>query len=201
MKTEVIMKREIFGQQISQKSKSEFFGATDLVNAGNQWRLANGMKGFNLSQYLNLKSTTEYVNELENRYGKVVIKGRGRNSQTWVHPLLFIDIALAISPNLKIEVYEWLFDNLIAYRNDSGDSYKEMCAALSRRYTNKRELNTFIMNVANYIKQKVGVRDWQNATEDQLKTRDRIHLAIKLYCNVLKDPRKAVSMGINEYTK
>jgi hypothetical protein len=31
---------------------------------------------------------------------------------------------------LKIEVYSWLFDKLIKYRNNSGDSYKKMAGAL-----------------------------------------------------------------------
>ena len=42
MVTEVIMKRELFGHEISQKSKSEFFSATDLSKAGNEWRRSNG---------------------------------------------------------------------------------------------------------------------------------------------------------------
>ena len=37
MNTEVIMKREIFGCEIRQKSKNSFFCASDLVNAGNKW--------------------------------------------------------------------------------------------------------------------------------------------------------------------
>ena len=129
METEVIMKRELFGQLISQKSKSEFFSATDLVKAGNLWRLSNGYAIFNLSQYLHGSKSAEFVVEMEAKYGKCVISGRGAGAATWVHPLIFIDIALAINPKLKIEAYEWLFDNLIRFRNDSGDSYKGMAAA------------------------------------------------------------------------
>jgi len=44
MKTEVIMRRELFGQPISQQSKTEFFSATDLVYAENMWRVAKRMK-------------------------------------------------------------------------------------------------------------------------------------------------------------
>ena len=38
------MKRELFGQEISQKSKSEFFSATDLLRAGNKYRAMNKSK-------------------------------------------------------------------------------------------------------------------------------------------------------------
>ena len=52
MVTEVIMKREIFGKEISQKSKSEFFSATDLVRAGNRWRIQNELEPFNMKAWL-----------------------------------------------------------------------------------------------------------------------------------------------------
>lgn len=195
------MKRELFGCEISQQSKTGFFSATELVNAGNKWRRINGLKDFNLSQYLKSNSFTEFKNELETKYGNVITSSRGRNSNTWAHPLIFIDIALAINPKLKIEVYEWLFDNLIRFRNDSGDSYKEMTAAIYIRFPNKREFPGYIQRVANYIKAELKVDDWQKATEAQLKKRDMIHNSIRLLCNVLNDPNQAVKLGVLENLK
>jgi len=105
MKTEVIMKRELFGREISQKSKSELFSATDLVKAGNLWRAANGLPLFDLGAFLAQKGTKEFMAELAKSNLTVKVSRPGRSSHTWVHPFLFIDIALAISPTLKIEVY------------------------------------------------------------------------------------------------
>lgn len=198
MKTQVIMKRELFGVEISQQSKTEFFSATELISAGNKWRIANGYSAFNLSQYLKSSSFIEFKTELEKKYGNVMSVGRGRNGQTWVHPLLFIDIALAINSKLKIEVYEWLFDNLIKFRNDSGDSYKQMSAAIYLRYTNKRDFHNYIQKVANYIKAELKVDDWQKATDEQLKKRDTIHNSIRLLCNVLNNTNQAVRLGVKE---
>ena len=198
MKTEVILKREIFGVSIAQKSKSEFFSATDLVKAGNKYRMLNGLSAFNLTQYLKLSSTEEFLQEIKNKYGEAIKTKRGRGAHTWVHPLVFIDIALSISPKLKIETYEWLFDNLIKHRNDSGDSYKEMSAAICTRVKNKREFPKIITEVANKIKLGLMVDDWNTATEEQLKKRDKIHLAIKLYSNVLTDVNEIVRLGIKE---
>jgi hypothetical protein len=198
MKTQVLMERRLFDVSIKQQSSGGFFSATDLVNAGNKWRLHNDKSLFNLSMYLKSKSFCEFKDEMESKYGNVIINGRGRNSATWVHPLIFIDIALAINPKLKIEVYEWLFDNLIKFRNDSGDSYKEMCAALYIRFKNKSEFHNYIINVANRIKKSLGVSDWQKASEEELRKRDLIHISIKLLCNVLNDTDKAVELGIIE---
>jgi hypothetical protein len=199
METQVLMKRELFGCEISQQSKTEFFSASELVTAGDKWRLENGMKEFQFYQYLKNKSTLEFISEIELKYKtKAIVSTKGRYGNTWVHPLLFIDIALAINPRLKVEVYEWLFDNLIKFRNDSGDSYKEMASAIFTRFTNKREFPFYMVKVANYIKSQLRVEDWNKATEEQLKKRDVIHNSIRLLCNVLNDTNQAVRIGVKE---
>jgi len=202
MKTAVIMKREIFDCEVEQNSKTEMFSATSLVKAGNVWRVANGMAEFNLSQWLNSLSTKEFITELEKKHGSssVLAKGRGRGSNTWVHPLLFIDMALAISPKLKIEVYEWIFDNLIKYRNESGDSYKRMAGALFVNAQNKAHFPAYIQDVANKIRLACHVDDWQTATEAQLSKRDKLHDAISLLTDVLRNNDDAVRIGILKTT-
>jgi len=202
MKTEVIMKRELFGCEISQQSKTNFFSATELVKAGDQHRKQLGLKEFQFYQYLKNKSTIDFIEELEKKYNiKVIVSTKGRNGQTWVHPLLFIDIALAISPTLKIEVYEWLFDNLILFRNDSGDSYKEMTASVFTRIGNVRDFQKTIQTIALDIKKALYVTDWQTATEEQLKKRDNIHLSIKTLCRVLTDIKVITRIAIEENKK
>ncbi len=201
MKTQVEMKRELFGCAITQQSKTEFFSATDLVRAGNLWRKDKGVGDFNLSHFMKSEPFLEFKKEIEEKYGNAITTSRGKGASTWVHPLIFIDIALAINPKLKVEVYEWLFDNLIKFRNDSGDSYKEMCSSIYTRFEDKREFPNYIQKVANTIKSELGVEDWQKATEEQLKKRDSIHAAIKLLCNVLNDTDQAVRLGILEHTR
>lgn len=197
MKTEVTMKRELFGVEVSQKSKSEFFSATDLVKAGNRWRISNHMQAFNLSQYLNSQGCKEFIQNLEEKFKiSPIIKGRGRNSQTWVHPLLFIDIALNISPELKIETYQWLLDNLIKFRNESGVSYKKMCGVLFQKTKSPSTFHKFIEKVADKIKLACGVDDWNKASEEQLKKRDKIQDNISLLADVLNDVDKAVELAI-----
>lgn len=195
MTTEVIMQREIFGEKVSQKSKSGFFSASDLVRAGNIWRLKNGKPVFNFTAWLNYAETKEFIKELEDRYGEVKVSSKGRNGNIWIHPYLFIDLALAISPTLKVEVYTWLFDHLLEYRNDSGDSYKKMAGALYTRISNKREFANLIENVAIQIKKATGVDDWQTADEKTLKKRDKMHEYISLLSDILP-VNEAVRLGI-----
>jgi hypothetical protein len=198
MKTEVEMKRILFGIEISQKSKSEFFSATDLVKAGNKWRKHYNLHPFNMSLYLKKQSTKEFINELKKEFGTVLILGRGRDAKTWIHPLLFIDMALDIHPKLKIRVYKWLQDHLLKYRNISGDSYKEMCGALYMRCTNTREFPKVITEVADKIQKACSVKDWQRATEEQLDKRDNIHKSIKTLTRVLKNIDQIIDLAIDE---
>ena len=198
MKTEVIMKRELFGKEISQKSKSEFFSATDLVKAGNIWRITTGLDLFKLTTWLGKKSTKEFIAELGKEYNDPIIRAKARNQHTWVHPFLFIDLALSINPALKIEVYRWLYDELLKYRNSSGDGYKKMCGYLFNNTKNKSLFYKEVSNYAKEIKQVCRVDDWQKATEAQLELRGTIHNNISLLCDVLKNNNDAVRIGIKK---
>ena len=191
------MKRELFGMEISQDSKRGYFSATDLQRAGNLWRLQNGMDQFSINTFFNMKSTKEFIARIEHETGETArIASRGRGKHTWIHPYLFIDMALSISPKLKIEVYSWIMDELVKYRNSSGDSYKKMTGALYDNFGNKREFPFFIKDVARKIKTACHVDDWEHSTEEQLVLRDKIHDNISLLCDVLRDNEKAVNIAI-----
>ena len=189
------MQRELFGMPVSQHSKTEYFSATDLVKAGNKYRAINGLSPFNEKAWMANKGTKEFMEELEQKFGKVKISARGRGQHTWIHPLLFIDMALAISPKLKIETYEWMFDHLIKNRNESGDSYNLLCGALYKRHSNKTTFHKYIQEVAKNIRLACNVSDWNKASESQLKARDQIHKEAALLCEVLQDNDVALKIA------
>lgn len=201
MQTEVVMKRQLFNHEIGQKSQSEFLSATDLVRAGNAWRISQMMEPFSMDRWFQNKGVKEFIAALEKKTEqKVKISARGRGHHTWVHPYLFIDMALAINPELKVEVYGWLKDYLLKYRNDSGDSYKLMSGAL---YANSSSQSTFYSEIKKHceaIRIACGVEDWNRATEDQLKLRDKIHNNIYLLCDILRDNEVAVRQAILKAT-
>ena len=190
------MKRHTLGEIISQKSKSGFFSATELERAGNKWRVMNDLPFMKLNSYFSNRANKEFILELEAKYGKVKTDGRGKGNHTWVHPMLFIDIALWIDPKMKVEVYAWLMDNLLLFRNDSGESYKKMTGALYRVAKNKTKFPQNIQLVASRIRLECGVKDWNEATENQLKLRDRMHEFISFACDMLKDGNDAIEVGI-----
>lgn len=204
MKTEVIMKRELLGMQVQQKSKSGFLSANDLINAGNLYRLQNGLTPVSLQQYFNLQQTKDFMIELSKCYESVKVSKKGRGQQTWVHPILFMDIALWISPKMKMQVYEWILDNLLKYRNDSGNSYKLMTGAIfSNPNFNQSNFAQTIIKVSNRIANECGVSmtdkdKWQNATEYQLKLRDKMHEYISITCDLVTNLDDAIEIGIKK---
>ncbi|MEY2738680.1 MAG: Pseudoalteromonas phage Pq0, partial [Bacteroidota bacterium] len=137
-----------------------------------------------------------FISELNSKFGQSIIKGGKKGTHTWVHPLLFVDIALNIDIKLKIEVYQWIYDELLKYRNDSGDSYKKMCTSLFNNCTNKSNFHRSITKTAELIKSACNVEKWETASEDKLKLRDKIHENISLLCDVLRDNNQAIRIGI-----
>lgn len=198
MITNVFMQRKLFNGIVRQRSDNGFFSLTDLEKVGNAYRLSNGMSSLKLAQYLNKEETKEFVSEVENRYSVAKIAQRGRYSGTWAHPLVFIDMALYMHPKLKLEVYEWIRDELVKYRNDSGDSYKNMCGAILSRMRNTRNFREYISKVAIVIKIACKAKTWETSTEEQLKLRDKIQDLITAFTKVLKDPNECLKLAIKE---
>lgn len=198
MITEVVMVRNLFGMNISQKSKSEYFSLTDLVKAGNKWRSINELPLFDINGYMKQKSTIEFMKELNEKFGQSKISARGRGEHTWIHPFLFVDVALAISPKLKIETYTWLFDTLLKDRNCSGDSYKKMAGAVYLIENRKCDYTKTIAKVAKEIQFACGVVDWQRASTDQLRLRDRIHENICIISDFVKNVDECVRLSIHK---
>ncbi len=200
MKTEVVIKRPFVGYEIRQKSKSGLLCVTDLVRVGNIKRKELGLEAFNLTAYLNRKSTKEFIEELQKEAAVVHKRDRkGRNGATWAHPLLFMDIALTMNPKFKVEVYNWIKDELLRYRNESGESYKKMIGALYQKAPHDKFQQT-VQKVATYIRKEIGVRDWNEASEDDLRLRDKVHEQVAFMLDVLSSAnwRQAVKIAVDK---
>ena len=119
---------------VTQRTKDGFFNATSLLK---QWNEKTGMKK-EVTKFLDLESTTELVKVImcrENLHTQdyTYVKSRasrGDNAGTWMHPVLFIDFAMWINPTFKYDVIKFVYDEMIKFRNLSGDAYPTMCKAV-----------------------------------------------------------------------
>lgn len=132
MKTNQIIQRNMDSFVVDQRTNDGMFNATALLN---QWNAQTGSQK-ELKDYFRNKATEEFVNSLikeENLNGgnPPYLKSRGRyNGGTWMHPLLFIDFAMWLNPSFKVKVLKFVYDQMIKYRNDAGDAYKDLSAAV-----------------------------------------------------------------------
>lgn len=144
MKTLQIVKREFNGSYIEQRNTDGYFNATLLLDIAN----SNSDEQKRFKDFWGNKGTQNFLDELakdlnrDNPAHLVTIlpsdlyeTKRGRGGCTWMHPYLFVKFAMWLSPKFEVQVIKWVYDNLIDFRNQAGDYYKELCSAIMNRYT------------------------------------------------------------------
>ena len=47
-----------------------------------------------------------------------------------MHPILFIKFAMWLNPRFEVQVIKFVYDQMIKYRNDAGDAYRELGASV-----------------------------------------------------------------------
>jgi len=177
MKTSVIIKRDLNGVSVRQDSKTSFFNANDLLELYNA---TNPDRQKRLDKYLENKETHELMDaileEMHNTtnsgdYENGVIRTKkGKNGGTWMHPYLMMDFGMWLSPQFKVTVLRWFYDNVVLFRNECGSEYKLVTDALFEKdpktppFLYSREanmLNTLVFGCARKNQRN-------KATEDQL---------------------------------
>ena len=136
MITNQIMKRPLADFTVEQRTKDGYFCLTGLLN---NWNLKMGTKK-ELKDYFENKATQEFVKALadeENLHGDkspyVKSKARlDRGGGTWGHPLLFIDFAMWLNTHFNVKVLKFVSDQMLTYRNEAGDAYKQLSSAMSK---------------------------------------------------------------------
>lgn len=141
MKTNNVMVRKMAQFNVEQRTKDGMFNATALLKQWNKAvenhevlipHLDRGLKKKDLDDYFAISPTKEYINTIiakENLSSRneVVKAVRGKyNGGTWMHPMLFFDFAMWLNSNFKYDVIKFVYDQMIKYRNDAGDAYKEL---------------------------------------------------------------------------
>jgi KilA-N domain. len=136
MKTNQILTRKMGDFEVLQRTSDGMFNATTLLN---QWNASNKQKK-EVKKFFENENTKEFISALiseENLHGQnsAYVKSkasRGSNAGTWMHPILFVKFAMWINPRFEVKVIRFVYDQLIKYRNEAGDAYKEMTSAVSK---------------------------------------------------------------------
>lgn len=133
MKTNQVMTRKMGEFDVFQRTSDGMFNATSLLK---QWNEESGQQK-QIVHYSENNSTNEFIEalildaDLKER-NSVLMQNRGKNGGTWMHPLLFIDFAMWLNPRFKVKVLKFVYDEMIKYRNEAGDAYKEPAIAVGK---------------------------------------------------------------------
>lgn len=145
MKTNNVMIRPMGQFKVEQRTKDCMFNATSLLK---QWNEFSGQKK-NVNHYLSNDSTKEFLDAIinddesirnsERPENQVFIKGKCKTNSdgskepgsVWMNPIMFIDFAMWLNPSFKVKVIKFVYDQMIKYRNDAGDAYRELGSAVS----------------------------------------------------------------------
>lgn len=118
---------------VIQRTKDGMFNATDLLKQwNNQSCSERKMDNFFASHKTNEFINTIIEREKLNTPKMVYLKTRGKKGGTWMHPMLFIDFAMWINPEFKYDVIKFVHDEMIRYRNEAGDAYRELSSAVMK---------------------------------------------------------------------
>lgn len=172
--------------EVFQRTSDGFFNATALLR---QWN--KGDKKKDLDDFLGNKMTKEYIKVIESKENlntqksgdlKVVKSTRGKFGGTWMHPFLFIDFAMWLNVEFKYEVIKFVYDQLIQYRIEAGDTYREMAAEIAR-ISKREDIARNISNVASAINIIVygrHQREIRNKEAEEQSMRDLVKMQIKV---------------------
>lgn len=150
MKTNQEMVRYIDNFSVLQRTKDGYFDGGELLR---QWNASKGNEQRKMDEFLLAKRTGDFIDALiaedrENGLGenspkidnqvvkKSKVKEQGKvgrpKEQVWMHPFLFTKFAMWINPRFEVKVIRFVYDEMIRYRNDAGDAYKELSSAIMK---------------------------------------------------------------------
>jgi hypothetical protein len=205
MKTNQNLIRKMGDFDVIQRTSDGYFDANNLML---QWNSNSKNPQRKMTEFTESATTKEFIEALKNEMSKgenslIVdfqpikkIKGKAKSrggrlpDKVWMHPFVFIDFAMWINPTFKVKVVKFVYDELIRYRNEAGDAYKDMTGAIASIVSNKKELPVCIKKVAralNYIVYNSHERELRNKQAEENKARELAELE--------KDIAKLINQG------
>lgn len=182
---------------VIQRTSDGMFNATDLLS---QWNNSKGQSKV-IGHYFENSTTKEFINALleeemkdrktdEISLSDLYVKRRGIFGGTWMTPLLFIDFAMWLNPSFKVKVLKFVYDELLRYRNEAGDAYKEMCSSVASILDKKQNTTMCISKVAKALNYIV-----YNQHETEIRNKQAEEGKVKELSELEKEISKLINRG------
>lgn len=171
-----------------QRTSDSYFNATKLIELWNE----SNSDCKQLGNYMKNANTIEFVEQLkkEGIENPIITKrGRSENAGTWVHPKIFIDLAMWVSIEFKSKVIDYVLDGLIKSRHDAGDYVNEMNAVILDAYVKYKKTKPpfyVFINEMRMIRDicQLGDKERNEMTEKEL---NNLTLLQKVNSTLIKD--------------
>ena len=179
MKTNQVMTRPMGRFEVLQRTKDGMFNATALLQ---QWNSANCERK-EITKFFDNANTKLFIEALIkeeklNTQNSAYLKSRGKNGGTWMHPILFIKFAMWLNPRFEVQVIKFVYDQMLKYRNDAGDAYRELGSAV-QKIVDRSWMPIAMKNIAkalNFIVFGNHGREMRNKQGDEVKMRELFEL-------------------------
>ncbi len=192
MVTNQIMKRPMGAFFVEQRTKDSMFNATSLLKQWNEYvnieNLHTQNSGYvklstkDMDDFFANKNVQEFIialidEENLNATKCAYVKSRARSDRgggTWMHPILFVKFAMWLNPRFEVQVIKFVYDQMLKYRNDAGDAYRELASAVAKIVPHK-DLSATMKHIAkglNYIIFDEHQHDMRNQYGDESKMRE-----------------------------
>lgn len=171
---------------VEQRTKDAMFNATALLK---QWNETMGERK-EITKFFDNENTKVFISALMEEeklhtQNSAYVKSKaskGENAGTWMHPILFVKFAMWLNPRFEVQVIKFVYDQMLAFRNEAGDAYKAMCSAVtkivSRNYARTACARTAI--AINYVVFNAHKPMLRNDHGDEVKMRDLFHYERKV---------------------
>lgn len=192
MKTNQVLTRSMGEFSVLQRTSDRMFNATELLK---QWNASSGQKKV-IAHYFENDATVEFIETIVSKEFSDIRKSDVVNSQTirnvyvkrrggiggggstWMHPLLFIDFAMWINPSFKYDVLKFVYDQLIEYRHQAGNSYRRMCERIAQ-VSKKGDIPKNISSIAkavNIVVYGIHEKQMRNKQAEESSMRELVKL-------------------------
>lgn len=145
MKTNQSMIRPMGPFKVTQRTSDGYFDANALLT---QWNGVSGNTQRKMSRFFENDNVKEFIDALKEDIShgadlhhadlQIVKEIKPRNTskgktkgQVWMHPILFIKFAMWLNPRFEVQVIKFVYDQMIQYRNNAGDAYRELSSAVA----------------------------------------------------------------------
>ena len=192
MKTNQVMIRPMGQFQVVQRTKDGYFDANALLS---QWNSVKGNTQRKMSRFFESDNVKEFIDALKEDISQsadlhladlqVVKEVKPRNTakgktkgQVWMHPYLFTKFAMWLNPRFEVQVIKFVYDQMIKYRNEAGDAYRELGSAV-QKIVDRSWMPAAMKNIAkalNFIVFGDHGREMRNKQGDEVKMRELFEL-------------------------